>query len=252
MLRLDVIDVGYGDCLVIRAPGDRTAMVDCGPAATGPRVAQFLSREKIDRLDLLVITHPHPDHQDGLTAFIDNVEIGRLLHSGLVYEESLQAELFRRAERLGIPFSQATPGMAIGDLGAETRLEVLALGEFPDNMNNSSMVLRMSYGEHRFLLLADAEGDAERSLLQRFGPEGLTAHFVKVGHHGHRGDEEFIRIVSPEVAVVTLGPNQYGAPDEQTLMNWRRTGADLYQTDIHGDVSVVSDGKTLAVKCGVI
>jgi competence protein ComEC len=86
--------------------------------------------------------------------------------------------------------------------------------------------------------------------LQRFGREGLTAHFVKVGHHGHRGDDEFIRVVSPDVAVVTLGPNPYGAPDEQTLMNWKRTGAELYRTDIDGNVTVISDGRALHGRTG--
>lgn len=245
-LRLDVINVGYGDCLLLRGPGGETAMVDCGPHEAGERIAGFLREQGIHRLDLLVLTHPHPDHVDGLAAFINSIEIGRILESGLEYEESLSAELLCRAVEKGIPVARLTPGMRIIDLGDDVQWEVIHLGGF-DNLNEDSAVMRLQYGNRVFLLMGDAEVRAERLLLETLGPEGLRADVVKVGHHGNVSDPDFIAAMTAEAALVTLGPNPWDAPNDDTLAAWLATGAQLLRTDIHGDIAVVTDGKSLEI-----
>lgn len=245
-LRLDVIDVGYGDCLLLRGPNGKTAMVDCGPREAGERIAGFLRDRGIERIDLLVLTHPHPDHVDGLEAFIDRVAIGRILESGLEYEESLHAELLDRATEKNIPISLLAEGMKIADLGEGVDWEVLRLGGF-DNLNEASAVMRLQYGRRVFLLMGDAEVQAERLLLEQLGPEGLAADVVKVGHHANVSDPGFIAAMTAEVALITLGENPWGAPNDDTLAAWQATGARILRTDIHGDLAVTTDGESLKV-----
>jgi len=245
-LRLDVINVGYGDCLLLRGPGGETAMVDCGPRDAGERIAGFLREQGVHRLDLLVLTHPHPDHVDGLAAFIDNIEIGRILESGLEYEESLSDELLCRAVELGIPVSRLTPGMRIDGLGKDVDWKVIHLGEFA-NLNEASAVMRLQYGLRVFLLMGDAEIQAERLLLETLGPEGLRADVVKVGHHANVSDPDFIAAMTAEAALVTLGPNPWDAPNDDTLAAWLATGARLLRTDVHGDIAVITDGESLEI-----
>lgn len=245
-LSLDVIHVGYGDCLLLRGPGGETAMVDCGPFSAGERIAGYLREQGVQRLDLLVLTHPHPDHVDGLAGFIDDLEIGRILESGLEYEESLNAELLCRAAERGIPVSRLTPGMQINGLGEQVDWEVIHLGGF-DNLNEDSAVMRLQYGRRVFLLMGDAEVRAERLLLETLGPEGLSADVVKVGHHANVSDPDFIAAMTAEAALVTLGPNPWDAPNDQTLAAWLATGARILRTDVHGDITVITDGNTLEI-----
>jgi len=245
-LRLDVINVGYGDCLLLRGPGGETVMVDCGPREAGERIAGFLREQGIHRLDLLVLTHPHPDHVDGLTGFIDKLEIGRILESGLECEESLSAELLCRAAEKGIPVVRLTPGMRIIDLGDDVEWEVIHLGGF-GNLNEDSAVMRLQYGSRVFLLMGDAEVRAERQLLEKLGPEGLRADVVKVGHHANVSDPDFIAAMTAEAALATLGPNPWDAPNDDTLAAWLATGARLLRTDVHGDIAVITDGESLEI-----
>ncbi len=245
-LSLDVINVGYGDCLLLRGPGGETAMVDCGPREAGKHIAGWLSAHGVQRLDLLVLTHPHPDHVDGLEGFIDSIEIGRILESGLEYEESLHAELLTRAMEKGIPVSRLAPGMRIEELGEAVAWEVIHLGEF-HNLNEASAVMRLQYGNRVFLLMGDAEVKAEQLLLETLGPEGLRADVVKVGHHANVSDPDFIAAMTAEAALVTLGPNPWGAPDDETLAAWEATGAQILRTDLHGDIIVITDGESLEI-----
>ncbi len=245
-LRLDVIHVGYGDCLLLRGPDGQTAMVDGGPLDAGERIAAFLREQNVERIDLLVLTHPHPDHVDGLAGIFDQLEVGRILESGLEYEESLHAELLRRAAERGIPVYRLAPGMKIGDLGDKVEWEVLHLGEF-HNLNEASAVMRLQYGQRVFLLMGDAEVKAERLLLETLGPEGLGADVVKVGHHANVSDPDFIAAMTAETALVTLGKNPWDAPNDDTLAAWQATGARILRTDVHGNIAVVTDGESLEI-----
>jgi len=245
-LKLDVIDVGYGDCLLLRGPDGRTAMVDGGPLDAGERIGAFLREQNVERIDLLVLTHPHPDHVDGVASIFDQLEIGRILESGLEYEESLHAELLSRAAERSIPVYRLAPGMKIGDLGDEVEWEVLHLGEF-NNLNEASAVMRLQYGQRVFLLMGDAEVKAERLLLETLGPEGLRADVVKVGHHANVSDPGFIAAMTAETALVTLGENPWDAPNDDTLDAWQATGARILRTDVHGDIAVVTDGEWLEI-----
>lgn len=251
LLRLDVIHVGYGDCLLLRGPGGETAMVDGGPRDASEQIAGFLRQQGVERLDLLVLTHPHPDHVDGLLDIIDQLEIGRILESGLVYEESLHAELLHLAASRGIPVHRLTPGMRISDLGNGVACEVIHLGEF-HNLNEASAVLRLTFGRRVFLLMADAEVQAERLLLETLGAAGLQADVVKVGHHANVSDPDFIAATAAEAALVTLGPNPWGAPNDATLTAWLAAGARVLRTDEVGDISVITDGESLDITVSTI
>jgi len=248
-VRLDVIHVGYGDCLLLRGPGGETAMVDGGPQEATDRITAFLHRQGVSRLDLLLLTHPHPDHADGLVGLLDRLEIGRILESGLEYEESLHAELLSRAGERGIPIHRLAPGMKIPDLGDGVSWEVIQLGGFT-NLNEASAVTRLQFGRRVLLLMADAESRAENLLLEALGPEGLRADVVKVGHHANVSDPDFIAATGAEAALVTLGPNPWGAPSEETLATWTASGARILRTDRDGDISVVTDGESLEITTG--
>jgi len=246
-LQLHVIHVGYGDCLLLTGPNGKTAMVDCGPREAGERIADFLCDRGVERIDLLVVTHPHPDHIEGLEGFIDEVAIGRILESGLEYEESLHAELLEQAAEKGIPVTLLEPGMKITDLGESVDWEVIRLGGFT-NLNEASAVMRLQYGRRVFLLMGDAEVQAERLLLEERGPEGLAADVVKVGHHANVSDPDFIAAMTAEIALVTLGENPWGAPNDETLAAWQATGARILRTDVHGDITVTTDGTALETR----
>ena len=237
-LRVRFLDVGQGDAALVTSPQGATVLVDAGPDPT--QVATELAALGVERLDLVVATHPHADHIGGFPEIFARVPVGLVLEPGCD-EPSPSYEAFLRAladERLPVRHPRAGEVLRAGDL----RIEVLApraCAEGTDSdPNNDSIVLRISVGEDAVLFAGDAEEPSQQELLAS-GAE-LSADVLKVPHHG--GDTSlpaFFQRVGAEVAVVSVGqPNDYGHPVASVLGELRAAGATVLRTDRLGDVVV--------------
>jgi len=264
-IHLDAIDVGQADCILIRAPGGHAMLVDGGgrlertsfgtvvAAPLGDRVATrtvmpFLLRHWVLHLDAVVLTHPHGDHVGGTPVIlsrerVDTVYDSAQLYSGPAYHRTL--EVIRERH---IRWIRAQRGVAF-DLGPTTHVQVLA-PELPlitgtsSDINNNSVVLRMTFGHVAMLLTGDAQSEAEARLLSHGGAD-LRADILKVGHHGsaYSSTPEFLAVVHPKIAIISCGlHNVFGHPSPRTLEALRTIDAKVFRTDIDGGVSVVSDG----------
>lgn len=251
-LHIWVLDVGQGDSILLRTPQGYTALIDGGPAPTamldalGKRLP-FWQRN----LDLVVLTHPNADHLAGLTALVGRYNIGQLLETEFTPTTSLEAAWSNMVDQTVIPTRYAYRGEKIsfdGEPGLS--LYVLSPGT-PDaaqegsggDINNTSVVLKLTYGNCGALLEGDAQQEAEASMLAQQSSL-LPSPILKVSHHGSSTSSTlpFLAAVRPKAAIISVGAgNPYGHPAAQTLQSLQAEGAAIYRTDLNGTVEVICD-----------
>ncbi len=249
-LDLYMLDVGQGDCLVVRC-GGRTLVVDAGaghPADRGRMtVAPFLQSLGVRRIDWLVASHADADHIGGMAALVERFEVGALVEGPDVAGTAAFAELRRAAAERGVPEIAARPGARLG--GFEPA-EVVLLGPLPglDN-NDASVVMRVELGEVQLLLAGDLELAGEEALLAA----GLVddVEVLKVGHHGSRGSSgaALLAAARPELALISVGAgNRYGHPAPQVLERLAEVGAVALRSDHLGAVWLRTDGRRIEIR----
>ncbi|KAB2959814.1 MAG: DNA internalization-related competence protein ComEC/Rec2 [Candidatus Methylomirabilis oxygeniifera] len=261
-LRMTVLDVGQGDAIVLELPGKRTILIDGGGLFDdrfdiGEQVVvPFLLSRWIGHLDAVILSHPHPDHLNGLQAVLRHIPIGQVWDSGqrtgmptyLWFEEVLRDKRIpHKILQDGYRTSEFAPVQIAVLHPSSPMLQGSKRGRFSD-VNSNSLVLSVKYGKVTLLLPGDIEEEAERLLLEQ-GTD-LQAQVLKVPHHGGRtsSSEPFLARVYPKVAVVSAGyRNRFRHPHPETLDRYRANGIHLYRTDLNGAVTVSSDGNTIDV-----
>jgi competence protein ComEC len=261
-LRLTVIDVGQGDGILVELPGRRAILIDGGGLFDDRfdigehLVVPFLLSRWIAHLDLVVLSHPHPDHLNGLVAVLRRISVGQVWDGGqragspsyLWFEEVLRhRRIPHKILRASYRTSEFDP-IEIAVLHPPTTLLQGSPRGRSSDVNSNSLVLLLRYRDVRILLPGDIEEEAERLLLEQ--GTGLSAQVLKVPHHGGRTSSSlpFLERVRPAVAVVSAGyRNRFRHPHQETLERYRAMGIDLFRTDLDGAVTITTDGRAINV-----
>jgi len=263
-LEMTAIDVGQGDSLLVVFPDGKRMLVDGGgiPAFGHSAktqldigedvVAPYLWERGIRTIDVVALSHGHEDHIGGLGALVADFH-PRELWTGATPESDTWCRLRDEATRRGVKIvPMREPGRFMFG-GAE--IEVLAPlddyvpGDTPKN--DDSLVLRLRYGRHSFLLSGDVERPVERGMLER--GELQPTEVLKVPHHGSHtsSTEEFLGAVAPAFAVISAGyENSYGHPHRDVIERLGEHHAAVFRTDQDGLVTIRTDGRRLYVETG--
>ncbi|MDO5448750.1 MAG: ComEC/Rec2 family competence protein [Clostridia bacterium] len=223
-LTVTFIDVGQGDSILIHTK-DTNILIDTGPKGNAQNIYNVIRALNIEKLDYLIITHRHDDHKGSLD------DLRKLV--------SIDQEIIPTNETKMVGISQN-----INDL----TLEFLGPVYISDNLNNMSLVIKLTYKNVSFLLMGDAESEEEANLIRTYNAETLKADVLKVGHHGSdsSSSEAFLNVVQPSYAVISVGAdNEFGHPHEQTLDNLNQVNAKLYRTDRDGTILCTTDGEKI-------
>jgi competence protein ComEC len=247
-LTIHFLDVGQGDAELIQFDG-KNVLVDGGEQDMGPRVESYLQDHSVSSLDLLVATHPHDDHIGGLLTILNDIPVMQILDSGQVHTTSTFEDFLNLIDQKNIPYTAAERGQTI-DLDPMLKIEVLSppATHFSGDLNQNSVVLKVTYNKVSFLLMGDAGVEAESSLLS--SGYNLTSDVLKVGHHGSSSSSgaAFLNAVKPAVSIIEVGAgNSYGHPTQKTLSALQSTGSEIYRTDLDGNIVVTTDGQSYSV-----
>jgi competence protein ComEC len=257
-LSLTFFSIGQGESILINFPDDKKMLIDGGGSPgeniwdVGERLlAPALWKMGIDSLDYLVLTHPHPDHMQGLNYVAANFKIGEFWEGGAYPECEEYQKLMEVLHKRKTPVRRINAGSAPIEIGG-ARIEFLApFARDPKTapsdfyeMNDESLVFRLNAGEFSVLLTGDIGIDIEERLVAH--PELLRCTILKVPHHGsrHSSSLAFLKAASPRIAVVSAGyGNSFHLPARETLDKLRILGIRLYRTDLDGTVQAVYDSR---------
>ena len=244
------LDVGQGDAAIISS-GPFQVLIDGGPDnAVLPGIGD--SMPLFDRtIDAVILTHPHTDHYRGLAEVFRRYDVGVLI-VGVPGDEPEYRALLDAARSQEIPIVPA--GGQVIRLPNDLSLRIVHPSTpFPDqpveHPNDRSVVAMLESGGGKILFVGDAEEGEERELLKANAP--LNADVLKVGHHGSKTSSgpEFLRAVTPRVAVMSLGKdNTFGHPSSQTLTSLEQPGAQSYRTDRQGTVTLTIEPSGFRVR----
>ena len=239
------LDVGQADAAILQC-GDEVMMIDGGESSDSSLIYSYLTKTLgITHIDYMIATHPHADHIGGLSGALNACSVGVVYSPVRSYDSKQFSSLVKYTQKQGRDLTVPE----VGDIFffGDAQVQFLSPATEYSNINDCSIVVRIIHGNNTFLFTGDAEWDAEHDMVD--SGYDLSATVLKVGHHGSDTSSSyvFLREVMPKYAVISCGKdNSYGHPTEGVLSRLRDVGAQIFRTDLQGDVVFVSDGTTLS------
>lgn len=243
-LEVTFIDVGQADSILLENEG-HYMLVDAGNNEDEPKLVNYFKNQNIHQFDYVIGTHPHEDHIGGLDNIIEGFDINTFYMPDVItttktFEDVLDA-LGEKNMTLSIPKTNAT--FKLGD----ATVKVLYVGtEDESDLNDTSIVLKVTYQNVSFLLT----GDASTKVEEKLNPADLESTVLKVGHHGSSTatNEKFLNTVNPKYAIISVGENnQYEHPHTTVLNTLAAHNITTYRTDQDGTIKVITDGTNIEI-----
>ena len=245
-LEVCFIDVGQGDSTLLKTRNGKTILIDGGKKSAGEKVVSFLKNAGVTTLDLVVSTHPDEDHIGGLIDVLNNFTVKKVLDSGKEHTSQTYLDYLALIDEKNIIFEVAKEGSDVS-IDSELKIKVLNSGSAGEDNNESSVVLKVSYGSVDFLLTGDAEIKQESEMVQKYD---VSAEILKAGHHGSATStsQVFVDEVKPKTAILSYGQdNSYGHPTSEVVTRLNSLGSDIYATASTGNTCVTTNGKVYSV-----
>ena len=246
-LVIHFVDVGHADCTLLTV-GETTILIDGGNTDTSWDVVKYLQRFGIDELDLVVNTHPHGDHLGGIPSVINAIPTKEVWCSTNTFDTYLFDQFTDSVDKRNLQIQTPVPGTIYTSDGLTiTVLGPLQAESTYEDLNDTSLVLMIQYGEKKFLFTGDMEAYAENQLVNSHF--NLKADVLKVGHHGSYSStsQAFLNKVDPDYGIIFCQwGNEYEHPHTAPMSRLEKAEVDLFRTDIMGDIVLITDGTELA------
>jgi len=231
------LDVGEGDATYFESAKGYNGLIDTGNVITGNRVIRFLKQRGINSLDILIVTHPHPDHMGGVFQILHNIEVKQRFDNGQPLPVKKDSDIYRwydeffRSENYRV--LKRGDKLSLGEI----ILQILSPQYLQSDWNSNSIVILLGHKNSRILLMGDGTRSAELFLLEN--EKNLKAQILKIGHHGawDTSDPKFLKAVGPKDAIISVNhDNKRGYPSPVTLNTLQKMGIDVWRTDKAGTI----------------
>jgi len=252
LLHIFVLNVGQGDAILIRTPNGTNVLID---GSVGNTVISELGDvlPYFDRtIDYVILTHPDRDHLEGLIAVAKRMSIGRFYLNGAVRDNFLVKDLLEtlKLQKIPVVLTDATKDILLED---GTFFDFIYPFQLPldkkDALNNTSIVIKMSYGTTSILFTGDIEAPTEKEIIA--AKANIKTDILKVAHHGSRSSsiDEFLDLAQPKLALISVGQgNSFGHPHKETLDNLSERKIKVHRTDLEGRIEVIISPTTFRLR----
>lgn len=254
-LSFHLLDVGQGDCGLLELPDGKLILVDLGDKDAGTKVGKWLSQSGLTNIYCLVATHPHADHIGGFKEILAVINTDTAYFPGELTGATAATSTYRNFLKALLKKDIVVEDAYAGDFilsNAVYYVRVLAPQKHAyENLNDTSVCLLVSFGDHLLLLTGDAEGQSEAEMIRDYKDDLRRVTLLKVGHHGSKtsSTESFLRIVEPDVAFISLGKdNPYHHPHPSLMKRLLKWCGAVYRTDEEGSLTFITDGSEFEVK----
>lgn len=246
-VQVHFIDVGQGDSALIVTPGGKYVLVDAGPNSSEKDLLSYLDSHGVEEIEYVVLTHPHEDHIGGADGVINKYIVKHVMMPDVSSDTITFERVLEAIDKHDVDMIVPKPGGEFSVDGVSLRILAPLSSSYRD-LNNYSIVMRVSYGSTSVIFTGDAEALSEKEMLKKYSDSDLRSNILKVGHHGSVSSTtlEFLNAVSPEIAVISCGTgNTYGHPHKETIDKLNKAGVNIYRTDMNGSVVFALDGETI-------
>lgn len=241
-LSVHIIDVGQGDCILIKTPKNKNILVDGGDEDNNRIIKSYLNLKGVKKLDIIIATHLDKDHIGSLDYVIENYTIGKIYTPNQKDNSTHYKNLIKACKNKNLKINYLSKDDLI-KLDESTKISVLSPSYIQDNNNANSIVFNLSYKDMDFLFTGDCEKENEIDITNAYNLDKVD--FLKVAHHGSSSSstDSFIKETSPNIAAISCGyKNNYGHPHKSTLDTLEKYDVHTLRTDINGDLVFYSNG----------
>lgn len=244
LLTIHYLNVGQADSILINN-NDYTMLIDAGNNSDGENIVEYIKTQNIKDIDILVGTHPHEDHIGGLDNIINNFDIGSIYMPDATTNTKTFEDVLDAIENkeYSITIPEIDEEFNLGKMN----FKVLYTGTDESDLNNTSIVLKMTFGNTSYLFTGDATDVTEEKIINK----DIKVDVLKVGHHGssYSTTDEFLSKVNPTYAIISVGKNnKYNHPADETLEKLNNKNITTYRTDIDGTIKLTSDGNNINIE----
>ena len=243
------LDAGQSDCTIVICD-DKVLMIDCGTYNQLNTIRQSIHSLEIDKIDYMLITHQHDDHMGSATDLLNDLKVENFIMPKLAQSNNVTSKTYNvlinslDSKNINKIVAQDCKSFMLG----EALVEILSPVTQSNNLNNMSVVVKITYGNTEFLFQGDAESKIENDLLR--SDYDIDVDVLKVGHHGSKtsSTDKYLDATSPQIAIISSGyGNNYGHPNGTILERFEQEGITAFSTFLNGDITVSSDGKIITV-----
>lgn len=251
-LKIQMLNIGQGDSILIRT-ASQVIMIDTGDVDERERFTALLKKEKITQIDKLIITHPHADHLGGAYVLLKDFSVKKVYDNGQPANTSTYRTYMKWIQKQKIDYEQLWAGKVL-DFGGNVKFQVLSPTaqdvKQGEDLNNNSIVGKLTYGGFSMLFTGDSEAEMEKTLLHKYDKETLKSTLLKSPHHGSKtsSNRNYLKAVAPEAALISVGENNdYKHPHAVTLNKYKDMKIKVYRTDQDGTITVTTNGASYEV-----
>ena len=239
-MRVHFLDVGQADCQIIELPNGKLMMIDAGNNDDGGLICNYLDSLNVSHIDYLVGTHPHEDHIGSLDTVIENYSVGKVFMPDAKADSKSYSDVIKAIEESSVPLITTDSETVICE-SDDLEIRSVAPVYTYEDLNNQSIVIRLTYKDSSFLFTGDSEEESENDIY-----ENIEADVLSVGHHGSSTSTShfFLKRVDPMYAVISCGEdNDYGHPHWETLDKLENDDVTLFRTDTMGTIICTTKGE---------